>query len=154
MKIAILYGSTTGKTEAVAGLLQFYLPGSSVFKVEETTPSDLTAFDTVLVGTSTWGTGVLQDSWNHRLSTFPPDALAGKTLGFFGLGDRVSFSDTFCTAMAHLCARFAPAAARVIGATKERGHPFVGLALDDDNQPLLTEGRVAGWVDQLKNEGL
>ncbi|NES97290.1 MAG: flavodoxin FldA, partial [Desertifilum sp. SIO1I2] len=29
---------------------------------------------------------------------------------------------------------------------------FVGLAIDEDNQPELTEERVKAWVAQLKRE--
>ena len=33
-----------------------------------------------------------------------------------------------------------------------RSGKFVGLALDEDNQPELTDGRVQQWVTQLKQE--
>ena len=34
----------------------------------------------------------------------------------------------------------------------QRGEVFVGLALDQENQARLTNGRVSKWVEQLKKE--
>ena len=34
----------------------------------------------------------------------------------------------------------------------ERNGKFVGLALDEDNQPELTDDRIKAWVTQLKSE--
>jgi flavodoxin I len=154
MKIAILYGSTTGKTEAVADQLQRAFPGSDVLGIADTDPAALAGYDAVILGTSTWGTGDLQEDWRRQLDAFPPSCLAGKTLAFFGLGDRVAFPDTFASAMDFLYRRYAPVAGRVVGATRDREVARVGLALDEDNQAFLTDGRVAGWVDQLVEEGL
>ena len=151
--VAILYGSTTGKTEAVADLLQTYFPDSRVFGIADTEPAALAPYDTVLLGTSTWGTGALQDDWKKRLGDFPPEVFAGKVLGFFGLGDKAAFADTFCTGMVELHRRYSPAASRVIGTFSGKEPTAVGLALDDDNQALLTEGRVAGWAERLVEEG-
>ena len=146
MKIAIVYGSTTGKTQAVATLLQGHFPGSVVLNVAHIQARDLTEFEVVLLGTSTWATGALQNDWLRRLPLFPPGCLKGKNLAFFGLGDKVAFPDTFCHGMHTLQRHFAPGAVRVLGGE--------GLSLDDDNHHLLTEGRVAGWADKLKEEGL
>jgi flavodoxin I len=36
--------------------------------------------------------------------------------------------------------------------TAEKEGKFVGLALDDDTQPELTEKRITDWVKQIKKE--
>jgi len=146
MRIAILYGSTTGKTEAVAQMLQLHFPNADLLRVATSRASDLAKYDAVLLGTSTWGTGALQEDWRRRLTEFPAECLKGKILAFFGLGDKIAFPETFCAALSQLDALYAPAASQVLGGT--------GLTLDDDNQGLLTEGKVAGWADRLKSEGL
>jgi flavodoxin I len=34
----------------------------------------------------------------------------------------------------------------------QRGEFFLGLALDEDNQPQLSEGRIERWVGQVLEE--
>lgn len=141
MKVAILYGSTTGKTEAVARRIHALLPGSVLFSVARTTAADLQAFGVILIGTSKWGTGTLADSWSRRLADFPVGIFSGKTLAFFGLGDRVAFGKTFCAAVTTLRDRFSPGSVVLDPA----------LLIDDDNQADLTEALVIDWVGQIKD---
>jgi len=143
MKVAILYASSTGKTEAVARRIHALFPGSVLFPVAQTTGRDMAPFDLVLVGTPTWGTGALPEAWNRRLGDFPPGVFTGKTLAFFGLGDNVAFATTFCTAVLTLRHRFAPGALLVLDPP---------LLLDDDNRADLTEGMVTAWVHRIKDE--
>lgn len=140
MAIAILYGSTTGKTRQVARLLAERLPGAVLFDAGRACAADLVAFDTVLLGTSTWGTGRPQDHWDRRAALLPPEALAGKTLAFFGLGDRKAFPETFCAGTDALRRRYQGAAARVLAPA---------LCLDHDNDPGLTPGQLDAWLTKL-----
>ena len=34
------------------------------------------------------------------------------------------------------------------------GGKFIGLACDEDNQPEMSEERVAAWIGQIKGEGM
>jgi flavodoxin I len=145
MKIAILYGSTTGKTGLVARCLAGHFPGAELLDVAHTAVEHLGKYDAVLVGTSTWGTGILQNHWARRMATLPASAFAGKTLAFFGLGDRQAFPETFCAGMEKLKARYAPAAGRVLGPD---------LVLDHDNEGARTEALVEAWARTLEQEGL
>ena len=60
-KVHVIYGSTTGMTEAVAAKIANSL-GAQVFNVNA---ADAAAFDAELLvlGSSTWGIGDLQDDW-------------------------------------------------------------------------------------------
>lgn len=145
MRIAILYGSTTGQTRRVAELLRRQFPGSDLWDVAVTHPVDLASYEVVLIGTSTWGTGALQDDWAVRIGDFPPSWAEGKLLAFFGLGDRIVFPDTFCAGVALLEARFVSRAGRIVAPN---------LLLDDDNDPGRTEALVTAWASRIKGAGV
>lgn len=145
MKTAIVYGSTTGKTRTVAALLTRHFPGADLWDVGRLRASDLLPYQVVLFGTSTWGTGKLQDHWERQLPHLPPSCVAGKTLGFFGLGDQTVFADTFCAGLTRLKNHFGPAAARLLEPA---------LVLDHDNRAGQTEALVTAWAQRLKEEGL
>lgn len=161
--IAILYGSTTGKTEEIADELQKHLPDSRVFDISDFPLEELGFYDVLVLGTSTWGTGDLQDSWADHLEELAACDLTDKTLAFFGLGDQKSFTETFVGGLAKLYDRLAPLAKKVIGNFRDkdfsfedclayREGAFVGLVIDDDNQASKTDERINRWVSQLLTE--
>lgn len=139
MKASVIYGSTTGMTEAVAGKIAAAL-GASVANVAT---ADAGAFDAdlVVLGSSTWGIGELQDDWAARLDEVKC-FLAGRKVAVFGLGDSLGFADSYCVA-----------AETIADAAKEAGAALVGdvLKLDETNESEMTDSRIAAWVETLKN---
>lgn len=139
MKASVIYGSTTGMTEAVAGKIATAL-GASVANVAT---ADAGAFDAdlVVLGSSTWGIGELQDDWAARLDEVKC-FLAGRKVAVFGLGDSLGFADSYCVA-----------AETIADAAKEAGAALVGdvLKLDETNESEMTDSRIAAWVETLKN---
>lgn len=139
MKASVIYGSTTGMTEAVAGKIATAL-GASVANVAT---ADAGAFDAdlVVLGSSTWGIGELQDDWAARLDEVK-GFLAGRKVAVFGLGDSLGFADSYCVA-----------AETIADAAKEAGAALVGdvLKLDETNESEMTDSRIAAWVETLKN---
>ena len=137
-KIHVIYGSTTGMTEAVASKVADAL-GAQVFNVSA---DDAAAFDAevLVLGSSTWGIGELQDDWAARLDSVKA-SFAGKKVAVFGLGDSQVFADSFCVA-----------AETIAGAAKEAGATLVGevLKLDDTNESDKTDEKVAAWTASLK----
>ena len=138
-KVHVIFGSTTGMTEAVAGKVAETL-GAQAFNVNA---GDAAAFDAELLvlGTSTWGVGDLQDDWAAQLDAAKA-SFAGKKVAAFGLGDSVGFADSFCVA-----------AETLASAAKDAGATLVGevLKLDDTNEPDKTDSRIAAWVETLKS---
>lgn len=163
MKIGIFYGSTTGNTENTAVQLCSLISGSHMASIADVVKADLEACDLLVLGTSTWGLGELQDDWNDNLESLRAANLQGKKVALFGLGDQVGYPETFVDGMKELYDTAVGAGATVIGkcsddgydysdsAAVERGQ-FLGLALDQDNQPELTEERIQIWVDQMLRE--
>ncbi len=137
-KIHVIYGSTTGMTEAVAAKIADAL-GAKVFNVNA---DDAVAFDAELLvlGSSTWGIGDLQDDWAARLDHVK-DSFASKKVAVFGLGDSQGFADSFCVA-----------AETIANAAKDAGATLVGevLKLDDTNESDKTDEKVAAWTASLK----
>jgi len=161
-RIGIFYGSTTGNTERAAQRIQKELgeENSILYNIADSTPKDLSAYDVLILGTSTWGYGDLQDDW----LMFDIDAIdfTGKTVALFGMGDQESYSDTFVDGMGILCKKVMAGGGKVVGSVSSKTYTntdsealvddmFVGLPLDDDNQSDLTDERIAGWVKQLRN---
>lgn len=163
-KIGIVYGSTTGTCENLAGQLATVLgiANTDVYSADKLTVELVNAYDVLLLGTSTWGDGELQDDWYDGIKVLKNADLKGRYIALFGCGDSESYCDTFCDAMGILyedlkdsgCTflgnhvntddyTFSNSAAVVDGS-------FVGLALDDINESHKTSTRIKTWTDELK----
>lgn len=95
------YGSTTGTTESVARLIAEKL-GVSPEDVHDVSKLDAAlaeSYEALILGTSTWGDGELQDDWYDGIKVLKNANLSGKTIALFGCGDSESYSDTFCDGM-------------------------------------------------------
>ena len=100
-KTGIFYGSTTGTTESVARLIAEKL-GVSPENVHDVSKLDVAlveSYEALILGTSTWGDGELQDDWYDGIKVLKNANLSGKTIALFGCGDSESYSDTFCDGM-------------------------------------------------------
>ena len=100
-KTGIFYGSSTGTTEAVAKLIasKLGIAAEDVHDAGKLTAELAGSYDVLILGTSTWGYGELQDDWNNAIETLKNMDLSGKTVALFGCGDSESYSDTFCDGM-------------------------------------------------------
>ena len=138
MKAKVIFGSTTGMTEAVAGKIAKSLGCDAV----NVSAADAAAFDAELLvlGSSTWGVGDLQDDWAAKLDEVKGN-FAGKKVAVFGLGDSVGFADSYCVA-----------AETIANAAKDAGATLVGeiLKIDDTNEADQTDSKIAAWVETLK----
>lgn len=159
MKVTVIYGSDNGNTRAAATEVATRLGGETI-DVASAKTKDFEQCDLLILGTATYGFGDLQNDWEAKLNEFKAAQLAGKKVALFGLGDQASYTDTFVDGMGHLYDAAKEAGAIVVGATAIDGYDFteshavregkfVGLALDEDNQPGETAGRIAAWVAQL-----
>lgn len=100
MKVAIIYGSTTGTTESAAELIAEKLPYDvTVTNVSKANPELVSAADLVLLGSSTWGYGELQDDFLDYMDQINADNYKDKKVAVFGCGDAISFTDVFCEAV-------------------------------------------------------
>jgi flavodoxin I len=115
------------------------------------------------VGTHTWADPDQKNDWSLFLTQLYKMDLKGKPCAIFGLGDQVSYSFMFVDDIAAIADHIEKAGGVLIGSVAPQGYTFdeskafrngkfIGLPLDEDNEPELTQGRINQWVDQLKTE--
>ena len=120
-------------------------------------------YDNLLLGTSTWGAGELQDDWYDGVEVLKSADLSGKTIAFFGCGDADGYGDTFCGGMAELYNAVKGSGAKIIGQVDASTYhyddseavidgKFVGLTLDCSESQGVSENRVDNWLDNIKTE--
>lgn len=161
-KTVVIYGSSTGTCEEIAGKIAEKL-GVESMNVADMTADTIKENDNLVLGTSTWGSGELQDDWYDGLDTLKAADLSGKTIALFGCGDSESYGDTFCGAMGELYNGLKDKGATFIGAVDASDYnyedseavvdgKFVGLALDDVNESDKTDERIDAWVAAIKDK--
>ena len=162
MKTGIFYGSTLGMTEAVADKIaaELAVPAGDIHNVSDTDVSKVRDYDRLIFGSSTWGSGELQDDWIDFLDRLSQENLAGKTVALFGCGDSAGYEDTFCDAMGIIYDALAKTGCAFTGfcdaseytfasSAACRDGKFVGLPLDENNESERTDTRIAAWVESL-----
>ena len=136
----VIYGSSTGTCEAIAEKIASKL-GCEAVNVQDLTSDIVAANQNLILGTSTWDAGELQDDWYGGLKTLQGSDLSGKTIAIFGCGDSSSYSDTFVGGMGEL-----------YNGIKASGAKFIGLPLDDINEDDKTDTRIEGWLAAITPE--
>jgi flavodoxin I len=158
-KTIVVYGSSTGTCETIAQTIGEKL-GAEVINVSDLTEDQIAGADNLVLGTSTWGAGEMQDDWYDGVKVLKAAGLTGKKVAVFGCGDSESYSDTFCGGMKELYDAAEAAGATMVGHVSTDGYnyddsdavvdgQFVGLALDDVNEDDKTESRIEAWLPTL-----
>lgn len=166
-KTGIFYGSTTGTTESVARQIAGVLGVASadVHDVATLTAEQADPYEVLILGTSTWGDGELQEDWYDGLRVLKGMDLTDKVVALFGCGDSCCYADTFCDGMGILYQELKDTGCRFCGSTDASDYEFgasqaaedgcfVGLAIDGMNESDKTDSRIAGWAAVLKKECL
>ena len=99
--IGIFYGSSTGNTESLANevAIKLGVAASDIHNVAGASADAAKTYDVLLLGSSTWGVGDLQDDWYAFVEALKKEDLTGKRVGLFGCGNSGSFPDSFCDAL-------------------------------------------------------
>ena len=158
-KTIVVYGSSTGTCEAIAEKIAQKL-GCEAINVQDLTAEIIDSNQNLILGTSTWGAGELQDDWYDGLRVLQSANLADKTIALFGCGDSESYSDTFVGGIGELYSGIKDSGARFVGAVSTDGYTFdaseavvdglfVGLPLDDVNEDDKTDARIDAWIAEL-----
>lgn len=147
----------THSTEAVesAGPVEVELLDVSEFYLEE-----MLDFEYLILGIPTWNHGQLQSDWEVVFEEFDGLALAGKKFAIFGLGDQLGYPDTFGDAVFFLAEKVRAQGGALYGRWPTDGYSFrrswatedgefLGLLLDEDNQPELSQIRMTRWLSQV-----
>ena len=152
----VVFGSSTGTCEAIAEKIAQKL-GSEAIDVQNLTADVVNNNQNLILGTSTWGAGELQDDWYDGLKVLQGADLSGKTIALFGCGDCESYGDTFVGGIGELFNALKTSGATFVGAVDIDGYTFgdseavvdgkfVGLPLDDVNEDDKTDARIEAWI--------
>ncbi|MCG8348483.1 MAG: flavodoxin [Chloroflexales bacterium] len=167
-KILLYYGSSTGNTEDAAERIQrafeHIQPGlvEVINILDDSRLREMDAYDKLILGIPTWYVGQLQADWEAllRKKRLQKKDLCGKQVALFGAGDQAGYPDTFIDAVGIVGNICQQQGAALVGRWPTTGYEFeaslavengcfIGLALDYENQPELTDERIATWVQQL-----
>lgn len=162
--IGLFYGTQTGNTQTAAEQIQQEFGGESVVDLHDIAdfdPDTLAQYECIIIGCPTWNIGELQSDWEGCFDELDDIDFSNKKVAYFGTGDQVGYADNFQDAIGILEEKISGLGAQTVGYWPADGYDFaeskalrdgkfVGLALDEDNQPDLTEERIQKWVAQLK----
>ena len=170
-KVGVFFDTDTGNTRRIAKDIAIKLGPAVAAKpvnVRNPTVEDMLAYDTLILGTPTYGEGQLPGlstgnattSWEEFLPKLAGQDFSGKKVAIYGLGNQKSYPLEFVDAMFYLHEQFKQCGAVLIGAWDTGGYSFqaskavvdsrfVGLALDQENQKDLTPARLDTWLKML-----
>ena len=165
-KIGLFYASITGTTRKIARQIQTkYLEPDCVdlFDLDDASCVDMAEYETLIIGTSTWGDGEYPYSLEVFLPQLDSIRFEGKRIALFGLGDQLGYPQEFVDALGLLYLELKKRGATIIGDWPTNGYDyqaskadlgdgrFCGLVLDEDNQSELTPHRLAEWIGGIRD---
>ena len=167
-KIAIFFGPLKGSVNRVADKVKAAIGEQNVelISVNDASASDLEKYDRIIfgistVGKETWDSNYSNTDWSKFFPNISKVDFTGKTVAIFGLGDHITYSSYFVNAIGVLAKELLKKGAKIVGEVDPSGYEFddseavmdgkfVGLPIDEDFEPELTNERVANWVSSIK----
>lgn len=163
---AVFYGSDTGMTEAVTEELTSLWELTTLEAIDACVMkvSDYAKYDFIFIGLPTWYDGELQSDFELFFDDFKTIDFTGKIVAMYGLGDQHGYASYFVDGLGILGEVILQNGGTIIGNwpsddydfTKSKASidndMFYGLALDEDNEPHKTEGRLKRWLAQVAEE--
>lgn len=164
-KIGIFFGGKdSGTTAKIARKIQQSLGEDTVavHNVAKAHQKDVEKFDFLILGTAAWGIGEMHTDWERFIDDLVEADIKDTKIALFGLGDQKLYPESFVDGMGTIFCRL-PYKNNLVGSTSTKGYnfyystaekngKFVGLAIDEDTQPELTDKRIAEWIQQIKKE--
>ena len=165
-KIGIYFGSSTGATERIAGLIKHEFEGAGFADVDIQVVSSgnlptMQNYKYLLFGCPTWNIGELQDDWALVFPALDTVNFKGRKIAFFGCGDQFGYSNSFNDSIGILCEKVIELGGDPCGwVPVDDTYQFefsrgvldgvaMGLFVDEDNQAALSPQRVCNWVHWL-----
>lgn len=167
-KIGIFFGPEKGSVDKVAHIIAGVLgvSDSDVISVNSAKPSDFSNYSHIVFGISTvgrsnWDSDDDNSDWDNFSPKLKDVDFTGKTVAIFGLGDQLTYPGHFVNAIGWLSEKLTKLGVNVVGACSTNGYRFddseaikdkmfIGLPIDEDNEPEFTLDRVNKWVANLK----
>ncbi len=163
--IALIYWPSGGSVERCAKVFKEKAENIELFPLEDLTPEKVSGYDSFIFGGSTvgadhWSNDDNANSWSTFFADISKYNLKGKKASIFGLGNQLIYPDQFVDGMAYIKKSLLNEGMTVTGAWSTEGYDyeesqsiedgkFIGLALDEDAQPELTEERIVAWLKEI-----
>ncbi len=169
-KTGIFYGPEKGSVDRVAHMVakEFGEGNVDLISVKDKDPKLMEKYDKIIIGVSTlgmsnWNSEIGKNDWDTFSAGLDQVNLKGKDVAVFSLGDQVTYPEHFVDALGWMYDKLKPLGANVVGFVDSEGYEFedsegfrdgkfLGLPVDEDTEPEMTEERVKAWVKMLKND--
>jgi flavodoxin I len=169
-KIGLFFGPLNGSVHRVANKVKaaFGEQNVELISVNVAKLSDLGKYQYIIfgistVGKETWDSDFSNTDWSKFFPNISKAEYSGKTVAIFGLGDHITYPRHFVNAMGVLANDLLSKGANIIGKVNPSTYEFddseaiidgmfIGLPIDEDFEPELTDERVTNWVNSLKPE--
>jgi flavodoxin I len=167
-KTAIFFGPLNGAVHRVANKVKDAIGEEKVVMVpvKDATVDDINLYDQIIfglstVGKETWESIYTNVDWAKFLPEIEKTRYEGKTIAIFGLGDHITYASTFVDHIGLLGKKLLAHGATLVGQVPEDSYEydnsqavvdgkFLGLPVDEDFEPELTDERVSDWVEQIR----
>jgi flavodoxin I len=167
-KIGLFFGPLKGSVHRVAEKVKTALGEQNVelISVNDAGVADLEKYDLIIfgistVGKETWDSNYSNTDWSKFFPNISKVDYSGKTVAIFGLGDHVTYSSYFVNAMGVLAKELLKNGATIVGKVDPSSYEFddsesiidgmfIGLPIDEDFQPELTDERISSWINSIK----
>lgn len=167
-KISIFFGPLDGAVHRVAKKIKKAIGENKVVMVpvNDASAADLDKYDKIIfglstVGKETWHSSYTNVDWSKFLPEIGKTRYEGKTIAIFGLGDHITYAATFVDHIGLLGRELMKNGATLVGHVPTDAYEyheseaviddkFIGLPIDEDFEPELTDERVNNWVEQIR----
>jgi len=169
-KIAIFYGPVGGAVNRAADKLKDLIGEDKVemVAVKNATSADIEKYDKIIFGLSTvgkesWDSEYASNDWGNFLPEVSKVDYSNKTIAVFGLGDHITYSHGFVDHIGLLGKELMEHGAVLVGPVDTDEYEFeesdavvdgkfIGLPLDEDFEPELTDERLEKWVEVIRED--
>lgn len=140
------------------------VPSADIHSADKLSADLVNQYEVLILGTSTWGDGELQDDWYDGIKVLKAADLSGKEIALFGCGDSESYCDTFCDGIGIIYEDLKDCGCTFLGNKVSADNYnfsssiavvdgcFVGLALDEVNESHKTPSRIEAWTAEVKRQ--
>ncbi|RLD92204.1 MAG: flavodoxin [Bacteroidetes bacterium] len=168
-KTALFYSPEGGNVNTVTNMLGELIGNDKVdiIPVKEFEKGDLDKYNKIIlvgstVGADHWNNETIVDEWQEFFTKIKEISFEKKKVAIVGLGNCFLYPSHFVDGMADLYERLTKQNAKVLGKVDAKDYDFTdseavdddgffcGLAIDEDNEPELTSGRLENWISILK----
>ena len=98
MSVGIFYGSKQGATKAVCEFVASELD-AKIFDIKDTKTEEIEKFDVVILASSSYGFGELQDNWKEKIHSLLKVDFKDKKVALIGVGNQERHQDSFCSSL-------------------------------------------------------